>query len=298
MQKSEAAPMQIEARGVTKRFGALEALSAVDLTVGRGGRVSLVGPNGSGKTTLMRAILGLVAVEGEVLLDGEPASASRMKRAQEVVYVPQVAPRIAAPVAAMVAIFTKMRGVDARRVAEQARAFGLDVEAIAKRPFYALSGGMKQKLLLSLALTSDATLLVLDEPTASLDAASRQLCFERIAELGDDITLVLCSHRIEEVRGLTDRVAALRDGKAVFDGSVSEYLAAGGLCVIEVLPASESVEAALTAQGFSRGVHGWWRRTLAQDDKIEVVARLLDAAPGGVANLSIRDLDLGADSEE
>ena len=100
----------------------------------------------------------------------------------------------------------------------------LDLPSLAGRPFRGLSGGMKQKLLVALALASEPALLILDEPTGSLDARSRERFFGLFEELADDVTVILCSHRLEEVQQLVDHVLVLEEGRLVYDGHASGFL--------------------------------------------------------------------------
>jgi ABC-2 type transport system ATP-binding protein len=82
---------------------------------------------------------------------------------------------------------------------------------------------MRQKLLLALALATDASLLVLDEPTASLDVQSRRRFFELVAELPQRPSIILCSHRLEEINNLVDRVVVLEDGRVVRDAEARSW---------------------------------------------------------------------------
>lgn len=216
--------MRIELRGVTKRFRAVAALRDVTLTVPAGRRVALVGPNGSGKSTLTRAILGLISVEGEVLLDGRSPFADRVAVASRLAYVPQTAPALSAPVSDVVRLVCETRGISVTRIAAAAARFDLDILELRARPFRNLSGGMKQKLLLALAFAARPSLLILDEPTASLDTQARERFLELCAELPAQTTLLLCSHRLEELTALADHVVALEDGRVAHDGPLSSFL--------------------------------------------------------------------------
>ncbi|MGH0033203.1 MAG: AAA family ATPase, partial [Myxococcota bacterium] len=86
------------------------------------------------------------------------------------------------------------------------------------RPVRGLSGGMKQKLLLALALAADASLLILDEPTGSLDAETRERFFPLLDASARDATVVLCSHRPDDLAGRVDRELELADGRVQYDG--------------------------------------------------------------------------------
>jgi ABC-type multidrug transport system ATPase subunit len=214
---------------VHKRFGRAEVLKGVDLLIPSGSRVALVGPNGSGKSTLLRAMMGLVECSGAVRLDGRSPFEERVEVARRLAYVPQVAPQLSATVAEVVELATFTRGLPAGAVEAVARRLELDVAEVRHRAFRDLSGGMKQKLLLAMALAAEPSLLVLDEPTASLDARARarlfELCGAPSGGRPGEATLVLCSHRLEELRGLVDHVVELADGRVRFDGALERYLA-------------------------------------------------------------------------
>jgi ABC-2 type transport system ATP-binding protein len=217
--------MRVEARGVLKSFGRVQALRGVVLEVPSGGRVALIGPNGSGKSTLIRAMLGLIECEGTILLGGLSPWADRLETASRTGYVPQVAPQIAAPAGELVRAVCTVRGLDEADVVGIASRLGLDVPAIRKRPFRHLSGGMKQKLLIALALASKPELVVMDEPTASLDAETREAFFDLFEDVAGRSTLVLCSHRLEEIRHLVHDVVALNEGRVAHSGPAAAWLA-------------------------------------------------------------------------
>jgi ABC-type multidrug transport system ATPase subunit len=216
--------MRVEVRGAAKRYGKVEALRGVNLDVPTGRRVALVGPNGSGKSTLLRAMLGLIDCEGTVLLDGRSPYDDRVEVARKLAYVPQVAPALGATVREVIDLVTLTRGLPKRAIADVATKLSLDVEAVKNRPFRNLSGGMKQKLLLATAFAAKPSLLVLDEPTASLDAQTRERFFELCEALPADTTVILCSHRIEELRQLAQEVVSLEEGRVTFQGTAREYL--------------------------------------------------------------------------
>lgn len=216
--------MQIELEHVGKRFGRQPALRDVSLELRAGARVALVGPNGSGKSTLIKILMGLLGFEGEVRIGGRDRRTAGAALAPRLAYVPQVAPLAAASVADLVTAVTRVRSIAAERVARNAAALDLDLAALGPKSFRALSGGMRQKVLLALALATDASLYVLDEPTASLDARGRGAFLRLYEAIAPTATLVLCSHRLEEIRHLVDHVVLLEEGRAVFDGRAEEFL--------------------------------------------------------------------------
>lgn len=216
--------MRVEIQGARKRFGRVEALRGINVSIPEGGRVALVGPNGSGKSTLIRTLLGLIDYEGTVLLDGRSPYDDREEVAARLAYVPQVAPALSATVHEVVRLVTHTRDLDVAEVAQVATRFELDIAKAGSQVFRNLSGGMKQKLLLSIAFASRPRLLVLDEPTASLDVRAREQFFLLCNQLDADVTVLLCSHRVEELRHLAERVIALEEGRVTFDGLADQYL--------------------------------------------------------------------------
>lgn len=210
---------------VAKRFGDVLAVDDVSLRIGRGERVAFVGTNGSGKTTLLRAMLGLVRVRGRITIDGHDVAKAPEIALARVAYVPQIAPPLEAPVAEVVRAFARLRHVDDARLDACALRLGVDLPALRRTRFRDLSGGQKQKVLAAMALAVEAPVLVCDEPTANLDPPARAAFFDEVARRPSDGALVLCSHRVDEVRRLVDRVVELREGRIERDLRVAELLA-------------------------------------------------------------------------
>jgi ABC-2 type transport system ATP-binding protein len=209
---------------VTKRFGRVTALDGVTLTIGSGEHVAFVGANGSGKTTLLRALLGLVRVEGRVTIGGVDVAREPEVALRSVAYIPQIAPPIDAPVREVVRAHAALRGMSEDLTWARAERLGLAVSGARTKRFTDLSGGMKQKLLAAMALATEAPVLICDEPTANLDGEARASFFEQLAERPKTSIVVLCSHRVEEVRQLVRRVVELGDGKVVRDAPLEELL--------------------------------------------------------------------------
>jgi ABC-type multidrug transport system ATPase subunit len=283
--------VRVEAERVRKRFGRVVALDDVSFAIAPGQRVALVGPNGSGKSTLNRVLMGLVACEGSVRVDGRSPFRDRVAVARRLAYVPQAAPQLAAPVAEVVGAIARVRGIDPAAVARVGDVLGLDVPALAARPFRSLSGGTKQKLLIALAFASGASLLILDEPTGSLDAAGRERFFELFASLGPGATLVLCSHRLEEIRPLVDHVLLLDEGRIAWDGPAAGFLERCTRATIEAWVEGEDAARWLADRGFRRTPSGAWRRTLDPSDKRKLAAELVRELGGALRDLNLRDLE-------
>jgi len=219
--------VRVVAEDLSRRFGDFLALDGASFDLPAGSRVALVGPNGSGKSTLNRILMGLLRYEGRVALDGEAPGG--VAQARRIAYVPQTAPSFAVPVAELVRAVARMRGITVEPVARIAARLDLDLEPIADRPFRGLSGGMRQKLLVALALAPRASLLILDEPTGSLDRESRARFLPILDEQAGDATILFCSHRFDDVRGRVDRVLELVDGRVAYDGAAGAYPARDGL---------------------------------------------------------------------
>jgi ABC-2 type transport system ATP-binding protein len=281
--------MRVEGRAVRKRFGRVEALRGVDFAIPSGGRVGLIGPNASGKSTLIRIILGLLRCEGELLLDGEQRRGTA--QSDRIAYVPQIAPKFSASVGEVVKAITRVREMQPDDVLHCGKEVGIDLRSVERQAFCNLSGGAKQKTLISLALASQASLYVLDEPTASLDTQSRRHLFHLLSERTRDATLILCSHRLEEIRTLVDRVMVLEEGRLVYFGPTEDYLDRMTLSTIDVQMRNGASDEALSKLGFQRGVAGWWSRTATRSEKLDLVATLSQDLQGQIVNLLVRDAD-------
>lgn len=281
--------MRVELRSVGRRFGRTVALAGIDLELPAGSRTALLGPNGSGKSTLMRAILGSIRYTGEIAFDGRTRGGEDLEVARHIAYVPQVAPRLAATVRDLVRATCMLRGVDADAFVHPARELGLDLDGLGRRPLRELSGGMRQKALAALALAARPRLLVLDEPTASMDAASRQRFFALVDELSRGTTIVLCSHRLDELRSLVDQVAVLAEGRLQFAGAAAAFLAAHGGGIVEVR-ATASGEALLPGLGFIRRGTGVWTRTAASGGRAALVREVVGTLGGELVDVLVHDL--------
>lgn len=229
----------IAVRGLVKRFGKVTAVDDVSFEVRPGETVALWGPNGAGKTTILRCLLGLLPCEGTIRILGHPCGprgrASRMRLG----YVPQeVRLHADQSVRDTVRFYARLRRVAPERVEQLLRDWGL--EDFQRRAVSQLSGGMRQKLALVVALLSDPPVLLLDEPTSNLDARTRREfagLLERLKAAGK--TLLFCTHRPSEVWKLADRVVVMGRGRKVAEGApegVREHLQGAAHLGLTVAP--------------------------------------------------------------
>lgn len=221
----------IEIRNVTKRFGSREALSGVTCHVAPGEVTLLLGANGAGKSTLLRCLLGITDFEGDIRIAGrDPLTDGRGVRAL-VGYMPQSGGlHQDLTVQQTMDFYAAIRGTTAKRSAELLEDAGLSAHV--EKKVGDLSGGMRQRLGFSIALLADPEILVLDEPTASLDVASRRWLATRLraaAEAGR--TVLISTHAGQELLETGHRRVTLEEGRLIEDtggSAVERSVPAGG----------------------------------------------------------------------
>ncbi|MEE9132845.1 MAG: ABC transporter ATP-binding protein [Gemmatimonadota bacterium] len=218
----------IQARGLSKRFGSRTVLSDLNFSVERGQRLALLGLNGAGKTTLLRCVMGVLSFEGSIEVDGVDVASAGKQARSHIGYVPQRPPLFQMTLATMVEFFSTLRGIPSAAIAERLEALGLPLAETGEQDLRELSGGMLQKVLLAVALAGDPPVLLLDEPTASLDPRARGEFMRALREVSPETTVLLASHRLDEVEMVADRIWILHDGVRVFDGTLDDLRAKAG----------------------------------------------------------------------
>jgi ABC-2 type transport system ATP-binding protein len=204
----------LEAHDITKRFGAREALKGVSLEASRGELVAIIGPNGAGKTTLLSILAGIQRADG-----------GRVSRPPgEVGWVPQQAAVYGKlTVAENLRLFARLEKCpDVGDVVERMLAqTGLDERR--DDPVAELSGGNKQRVNIAIGLLAAPEVLLLDEPSASLDPRQRERLWEFIGALAAEGTTVIYStHNVQEAERYAGQVIVLADGERLFAGSPRE----------------------------------------------------------------------------
>jgi ABC-type multidrug transport system ATPase subunit len=212
----------IEARNVTKRYAKVRALDNVSFTMQSGESLALWGSNGAGKTTLVRCILGVLRSRGDITVDGLRVRTCGKQVRARIGYVPQeLAFHDDMRVGEAMRFFTVVRSVDRNRVGVMLERVGLEGQE--RKRVRDLSGGMKQRLALAVALLSDPPIIILDEPTSNLDAAGRDEVVDALRSLKTDgKTILFASHRPDEVLALADRMLLLDRGRIVCDTTPRE----------------------------------------------------------------------------
>ncbi|MGD3110012.1 MULTISPECIES: amino acid ABC transporter ATP-binding protein [unclassified Streptomyces] len=230
-----AAEALIELRGVNKHYGALHVLQDIDLTVGRGEVVVIIGPSGSGKSTLCRAINRLETIEsGSIELDGVPLPEEGRALAALRAEVGMVFQSfnlfahktvLANVMLAPVKVRRQKKDEAARRARELLDRVGLAAHAD-KYPAQ-LSGGQQQRVAIARALAMEPKALLFDEPTSALDPEMINEVLEVMRQLArDGMTMVVVTHEMGFARSAANRVVFMADGRIIEDRTPEEFFTA------------------------------------------------------------------------
>lgn len=221
----------LEVAGVSKRYGATQALREVSFTLAPGSSTALLGSNGAGKSTLIRAVLDLVGLDGgSISLYGQPHRQAGA-RAPLAYLGERFLPPATARGEEVLMLLCDLHGVRYDRAQARAECEALELDPAAlTRPARDYSKGMLQKLGLIACLLAARPLLVLDEPMSGLDVQAHTLFRQRLAALrAAGTTLFFSTHTLRDVAELCDRALVLRAGQLVFDGTVAALAADGDL---------------------------------------------------------------------
>jgi iron complex transport system ATP-binding protein len=223
-----------------REAGRLAVLEDVSLGVARGGVLGILGPNGSGKTTLLKVLAGLLRPDGGIVqLDGHDlARLSRAEVARRIAVVPQETHPAFEYTALEIVLMGRyphlgafaIEGPDDLRIAREAlEATG--TTALESRYFDTLSGGEKQRVVIAAALAQAAEILLLDEPTASLDLAYQLEIAALITRLNRErgVTLILSTHDLNLAASVCSRLTFLRDGRVLAAGETAQVLTTGNV---------------------------------------------------------------------
>ncbi len=211
MNSSSTSPL-ISVQHVTKRYKKVTALNDVTFVLAPGAALALWGANGAGKTTLLKAILGLIDFGGQITVGGYDVRRQGKLARHLIGYVPQEFAFYDLGALETLRFYARLKKANPARIPDLLEQLGLSAHATKR--VGALSGGLRQRLALAVALLDDPPLLMLDEPLANLDARARreyQMLLSALRKEGK--TLLFASHRIEEVESLADQVLMLQEGR-------------------------------------------------------------------------------------
>ena len=224
-------PAMIEAQRLTKYFGEFAAIKDVSFSVSQGEVVAFLGPNGAGKSTTMKLLTGyLSASDGTAKIAGHDMSTDRLAGSARLGYLPEngplypdMSPR------SLLGFFADARGLSGlekkNRVGEVIELCALG--SVVGKPIAKLSRGYCQRVGMAQVLLHQPDVLILDEPTAGLDPNQIHDVRETIRKLGQDKTILLSTHILQEVEAMASRVLFIDEGKLVYDGTI-EDLTSGG----------------------------------------------------------------------
>ena len=226
--------MSVEVKSLRFSYGEREVLHDVSFSVEAGEFLSILGPNGVGKSTLFRCVLGLLRdYTGSITVEGRDArSLSIRESAKLIAYIPQssypafnysVRDIVLMGTTSGLGTFSTPKKEDVRRVDEALERTG--ISELAERCFHRISGGERQLALIARALVQRAPVLMLDEPTASLDFGNQLLVLNCARELArEGYTVIQTTHNPEQSYMFSDRILALRGGEVLTEGKPGDVL--------------------------------------------------------------------------
>jgi ABC-2 type transport system ATP-binding protein len=216
----------IDAAGLRKSFGSLEAVRGIDLRVTRGEVVGFLGPNGAGKSTTMRMITGYLSRDaGTVRVAGIDLDERPLEAKRNIGYLPEGAPAyLEMRVEDFLVFIARARGFRGSAISERVdRAVArVSLESCRGQRIETLSKGYKRRTGIAQALLHDPPVLVLDEPTDGLDPNQKFEMRRLVRELGKSCAIVLSTHILEEVDAVCTRAVVIARGATVFDGTPRE----------------------------------------------------------------------------
>lgn len=225
MNNAAARPM-IEAKNLTKYFGAFMAIKGITFSIPQGQIVAFLGPNGAGKTTTMRILTGFLRPsEGSASIAGLDITRDRLEAVRRLGYLPENGP-----------LYDNMTPLELLRFFGEARDLRnntlqrrIDIiveqcalDNILEKPIGKLSRGYRQRVGLAQALLHDPEVLIMDEPTAGLDPNQIREFRANITNLANSKTILLSTHILQEVEAIAGRVLLVHNGQLIFDGSPDE----------------------------------------------------------------------------
>lgn len=216
----------VEVRGLEKNFGATRAVADISFAVKKGEVVGFLGPNGAGKSTTMKILTCFIpADKGRASVAGYDVSTDHLKVREKIGYLPETNPLYTdMEVAEFLRFNAEIRKIphNKRKTAIQRVAELCGLKGVLRKPIAVLSKGFRQRVGLAMAMIHDPEVLILDEPTSGLDPHQIIEIRELIKEIGQEKTVILCSHILPEVSATCGRVLIINEGQIVADGTPEE----------------------------------------------------------------------------
>ncbi len=198
-----------------------KVLDNVNLMIKQGDRIAMMGPNGAGKTTIVRALLGFYHIDsGEIRVNGADPIKNRVNVLKHISFIPQLPPPVKLSIGELLSFVEKSSAISREKIFVESERMDLDLKNQLNKPFFKLSGGMKQKLLIAIALSKKSNLLIFDEPTANLDPKGREKFYELLTEIDPSCSTLFITHRLDEIEGLVNRQIYMDLGKVVEDEKI------------------------------------------------------------------------------
>ena len=229
--------IEIEIKGLTKRYKDITAVDKLSLTVEKGELFGLLGVNGAGKTTTIKMLSTLTAPdEGDALIGGHSILSEQQKIKEIIAISPQetaVAENLSVRenLRMMAGIYGMDKAKAAQRISELCDSFSL--RQVMDKRAKKLSGGYKRRLSIAMAMINSPQVLFLDEPTLGLDVIARAELWDTIKAIKGDLTIILTTHYMEEAEEMCDRLAVMKDGHLLTVGSLDEIIARTGESTLE-----------------------------------------------------------------
>jgi ABC-2 type transport system ATP-binding protein len=225
--KEQTGPAMIEAVNLSKYYGEFAATENVSFTVRQGEVVAFLGPNGAGKSTTMKLLTGYLAPStGSARIAGHDMNSDRLAGAKRLGYLPEngplypdMSPR------ELLNFFADARGLSGKYKDTRIDAVIqlCDLGSVIGKPIGKLSKGYRQRVGMAQVLLHEPDVLIMDEPTAGLDPNQIREVRETIRKLGEQKTILLSTHILQEVEAMAGRVLFINEGRLVFDGPTSEF---------------------------------------------------------------------------
>ena len=224
-------PAMIEAEGLSKYYGDFAAIENVSFQVHQGEVVAFLGPNGAGKSTTMKLLTGYLAPSaGVARIAGCDMSTDRLAGAARLGYLPENGPLYPDMTPrSLLEFFADARGMSGARKRDRIQAVVelCALGSVIGKPIGKLSRGYRQRVGMAQVLLHEPDVLVLDEPTAGLDPNQIHDVRETIRKLGENKTILLSTHILQEVEAMARRVLFIDEGRLVFDGLISDLTKGG-----------------------------------------------------------------------